>query len=87
MLFRSGTILPGHEDLRWAVTAGRFGGRTIAATGGGDGRVRIWNLATRERIGPDLVFPAAVRALATAPGDRLVVGFGREVAVLSPGPG
>ena len=79
-----GRIRTGHDDPRWAVAAGTFGSRAIAATGGGDGRVRIWNLRTLEQIGPDLVFPSAVRTLATAPGDRLVVGFDREVAVLEP---
>lgn len=79
----AGTIRPGHDDLRWSVATGVLGSRAVAATGGGDGRVRVWDLAAREQLGPDLVFPSAVRALATAPGERLVVGFDREVAVLA----
>jgi WD40 repeat protein len=82
---RLGSVIrPGHQDLRWAMTTGTLGRRTIAVTGGADGRVRVWDLAAREQIGPDLVFPGAVRALAMTPGERLVVGFDREVAVLEP---
>jgi hypothetical protein len=66
------------------MATGTLGRRTIAVTGGADGRVRVWDLAAHEQIGPDLVFPGAVRALATTPGERLVVGFDREVAVLEP---
>ncbi|MGW8881896.1 WD40 repeat domain-containing protein [Streptomyces sp. NPDC055663] len=51
--------------------------------GSGDGTVQIWDLATGEPVGPDLVFPAPVRAVAVTPDSRLVVGFGCEVAVLA----
>ncbi|MFF2149653.1 hypothetical protein [Kitasatospora sp. NPDC058190] len=49
-----------------------------------DETVRVWDLATGEQLGPELVFPADVTELAVAPDGRLVVGFGHEVAVLSP---
>jgi hypothetical protein len=46
--------------------------------------VRIWDLARREQVGPELVFPAPVTAVAAAPDGRITVGFSQEVAVLSP---
>jgi len=52
----------------------------VSAVGG---RARVWDLATRERIGPGIVLPSAARTLAVVPGDRLVVGFGCEVAVVA----
>ncbi len=72
-----------------AMVTGVLDGRPVAVTGGetdrdsGQGVVRVWDLTTRGRIGPELAFPLPVESLALAPGDRLVVGFGREIAVLS----
>ncbi len=63
------------------MTTARIAGRTVLVTGADDGTVRTWDLATLDRIGPDLVLPLPVHALATAPTDRLVVGFGWEVGV------
>jgi len=79
-----GEPLVGHGECVLAVAGTVRDERLVTVTGGGDGRVRIWDLRTLDQIGPDLVFPSAVRTLATAPGDRLVVGFDREVAVLEP---
>lgn len=45
--------------------------------------MREWDLATGEQVGPPLLFPYPVWAVAVVPGDRLVVGFGYEVAVLA----
>lgn len=71
-----------------AVATGLLDGRPIAVVGGASGAteergtVRVWDLSTRSPIGPCLVFPLSVDALAVAPGGRLVVGFGRELAAL-----
>ncbi|MFE7046052.1 WD40 repeat domain-containing protein [Streptomyces atratus] len=58
-------------------------GKARVITGSRDGVVREWNLATGGPVGPELVFPSSVRAVAVAPDSRLVVGFGCEVAVLA----
>lgn len=42
----------------------------------------IWDLVTGLQIGAEPVFPSLVKAV--APGGRLVVAFGWEVAVLAP---
>ncbi|MEU3934020.1 hypothetical protein AB0E85_18580 [Streptomyces sp. NPDC029044] len=60
----------------------RVKGRPVAVTGGHDNTVRMWDPTTGQQTGPRLVFPEPVVALAT--GGRLVVGFGLEVAALSP---
>ncbi|MFJ9844851.1 WD40 repeat domain-containing protein [Kitasatospora sp. NPDC101155] len=78
-----GEPLTGHDDRIWAGAALVVDGRTLAVTGSEDKTVRLWDLATREQVGSPLVFPLPVRALAVAPGGRLEVGFGSEVAALS----
>lgn len=45
--------------------------------------MRVWDLATGQPAGPELVFPVDVGAVAATADGRLVVGFGREVAVLA----
>ncbi|WP_406404890.1 hypothetical protein OH805_37560 [Streptomyces sp. NBC_00879] len=55
----------------------------IANLLGEDARVWVWDRATGEQICPELVFPAEVHAVAVASDGRLVVGFDREVAVLT----
>ncbi|MGW2256145.1 hypothetical protein ACWCXH_39335 [Kitasatospora sp. NPDC001660] len=67
-----------------AVAVGTVAGRPVAVVGSADGTVRMWDLATGEQLGPDLVFPVAVTGLAVAADARLVVVFGSDVAVLSP---
>ncbi|MGF1430989.1 hypothetical protein ACQRUO_31395 [Kitasatospora sp. LaBMicrA B282] len=52
------------------------------SAGGGEDLVRVWDLATREQVGQDLVFPLPVGALAMTPGGRLLVGVGPHVAAL-----
>ncbi|MFF3070182.1 hypothetical protein [Kitasatospora sp. NPDC057936] len=58
-------------------------GRPLAVTGGDDGTVRLWDLTAGDQVGPELVFPLPVCAVAVVPDGRLVVGFGWEVAVLA----
>ncbi len=61
-------------------------GRPVAVTGGhgGDGRVRVHPLLTGAQVAPepDVVFPQPVTALAAAPDDGLLVGFGQQIALL-----
>ncbi|MFF5206212.1 hypothetical protein [Streptosporangium sp. NPDC000396] len=71
--------LTGHGGVCSMATA-VADGRACAVTGG-DGTVRTYDLITGEQVGPELVFPLPVHAVAVAPDDRLVVGFGREVAM------
>jgi WD40 repeat protein len=59
-------------------------GRPVIVTGGEDGTVRTWDLATHAQLGPGLVLPLPVCALAAAPQGRLAVGFDWEVAVFGP---
>ncbi|WP_457519315.1 WD40 repeat domain-containing protein [Streptomyces sp. TE33382] len=66
-----------------ALAVAEVNGRTRVITGSRNGVVREWNLATGGPVGPELVFPSSVRAVAVAPDSRLVVGFGCEVAVLA----
>ncbi|MGW1653813.1 hypothetical protein [Streptomyces atratus] len=79
-----GEPLQGHFR-RWveAVATGVVEGRPVAVTGSKDGTVRVWDLTTGRPSGPELVFPADVGAVAVTSDDRLVVGFGHEVAVLA----
>ncbi|WP_424643963.1 WD40 repeat domain-containing protein [Embleya sp. AB8] len=71
-----------------AVATGHLDGCPIAVTGGSTGEpdehgtVRAWDLTTREPIGPALLFPLPIDAVTVAPGNRVAVGFGRELAVL-----
>ncbi|MFD4656228.1 WD40 repeat domain-containing protein [Kitasatospora sp. NPDC058444] len=76
-----GPPLRAADDDTAALATGRVAGRSVLLTGGDDGTVRTWDLATLAPVGPDLVLPLPVHALAAAAADRLVVGFGWEVAV------
>jgi WD40 repeat protein len=78
-----GEPLTGHAEGVWAVATVAADGRPLAVTGGDDEMVRVWDLITRQQIGSPLVFPLPVGAVGVAPGGRLLVGFGSEVAVLS----
>ncbi|OPC78818.1 hypothetical protein B4N89_32275 [Embleya scabrispora] len=49
------------------------------------GTVQVWDLTTHTPIGPRLLFPLPVDALTVAPGGRVVVAFGRELAALRHG--
>ncbi|MEE1772393.1 hypothetical protein PUR34_30570 [Streptomyces sp. JV185] len=76
--------LTGHTRGVEAVATVVVDGRPIAVTGSDDRTVRVWDLTTREQVGPELVFPAPVTEVATLPDGRLVDGFGLEVAALAP---
>ncbi|MET7303567.1 hypothetical protein ABZS54_32640, partial [Embleya sp. NPDC005575] len=71
-----------------AVATGLLDGRPVAAIGGSTGApdergaVRVWDLTTRTPLGPCLLFPLPVDTLTVAPGNRLVIAFGRELATL-----
>jgi WD40 repeat protein len=70
------TLTAGHTGGVLALATVRVGTRTLAATGGDDGTLRVWDLAAGRPVGPPLQAHAgAVRALATAVLD------GRAVAV------
>ncbi|MFI1651494.1 WD40 repeat domain-containing protein [Streptomyces avidinii] len=80
----------GHADPNgpMAVIGGADGGaggagRPAVAVGHGQ-TVRCWDLVTGNEAGNEYVLPLAVGALGAAPGGRLVVGFGPEVALLRP---
>ncbi|MCX4750862.1 hypothetical protein OG455_36075 [Kitasatospora sp. NBC_01287] len=72
-----------HADALPAVATAVLDGRPVAVTGGDDCTVRIRDLTTGDQVGPELVFPLPVCAVAVVPDGRLVVGFGWEVAVLA----
>ncbi|MFE7530179.1 WD40 repeat domain-containing protein [Kitasatospora sp. NPDC057542] len=76
-----GPPLRAADDDVTAMIVAQVSGRPALVTGGGDGTVRTWDLATLAQVGPDLVLPLRIGALAAGPADRLVVGFGWEVAV------
>jgi WD40 repeat protein len=66
-----------------AVAVGQRGGRPVVVSGGDDGTVRVWDLASGEVIAT-IAFPDSVSAVAAAPEGWLGAGFGWEVAVLRP---
>lgn len=71
----------------WALAVTELGGRTLLAAGGYAmpyGKVHLFDLRTREPVGPPVHFPEPVRALAWTPQGTLAVGFGPEVAVVRP---
>ncbi|WP_068923124.1 WD40 repeat domain-containing protein [Planobispora rosea] len=78
---------PMADDVRaHALVTVTVAGRPVAISGewhDGYGRLRVWDLATGRPAGPAPVFPARITALA-ATSDRLLVGLGCDVAVLSP---
>jgi WD40 repeat protein/tetratricopeptide (TPR) repeat protein len=82
------TMAPGgepltmHESGAVSLTTAVLDGRPVAITGGEDSTVRVWDLTTREQVGPRTQFTGPVTALATAPDGRLVVAYGSEVTVL-----
>ncbi|MGW2182019.1 WD40 repeat domain-containing protein [Streptomyces sp. NPDC001732] len=72
--------------------AGTVHGMTTVANGNspylittcGSEEVSVRDLATGAEIASPLAFPSPVQALLAAPDGRLVVGFGREIALLAP---
>ncbi|MGW6913895.1 WD40 repeat domain-containing protein [Kitasatospora sp. NPDC054939] len=76
--------LHGQSGRICATTSLTAGGRTLLVTGSTDGTVRLWDVADGSQVGPPLVFPFAIGALGAAPEGGLLVGFGSELALLSP---
>jgi hypothetical protein len=70
-----------------ALAAATVDGQPIAVTAGYQ-TVRVWELATREQIGPDLHFPKSVTAVAISEDGHVIVCFDRDLAVFvnSPAP-
>jgi hypothetical protein len=61
--------------------------RPAAVTGEwheGRGRLRGWDLAAGRQLGSPLFFPERISDLAATPQGALVVGFGHDVALLTP---
>jgi WD40 repeat protein len=76
-------LLAGHTHDITALTIGKVEGRQVAASGSGDGTLRIWDLAGQ--LPPTVItLPTTPHAVAFAPDGRLVVGFGQEIAVFRP---
>ncbi|MEU9337200.1 hypothetical protein AB0D49_29250 [Streptomyces sp. NPDC048290] len=76
--------LNGHEGTVSAVVTTVIGGELRVVTGGSDGTVCLWEPATGRQTGRELVFPAPVHALTAYPEGPLVVGFGADIAALTP---
>ncbi|MGW1107542.1 WD40 repeat domain-containing protein [Streptomyces sp. NPDC002540] len=70
------------ENIK-ALTTTVINGRSVLISGSKNGTVRMWDVATREQIGPPLAFPMPIGAVEMASDGRLVVGFGPEIAVLA----
>ncbi|MFI1709401.1 hypothetical protein [Streptomyces griseoruber] len=68
----------GHAGRVTAVATTVVDGRAVAVTGSRDHTVRTWDLTTGSPLHP----PLGCRADATTADGHLVVGHGREVAVL-----
>ncbi|MEV7563061.1 WD40 repeat domain-containing protein [Streptomyces sp. NPDC089795] len=81
-----GEPLTGHTDPNGPMVVTTGGARSVVAVGQGQA-VRFWDLVTGREVGNEYapVLPAA--ALAAAPGGRLVVAFGPEIALLRPAAG
>ncbi|MGW7333693.1 WD40 repeat domain-containing protein, partial [Streptomyces sp. NPDC054840] len=82
----TGEPLPGHTDPNGPMVVTTGGARPVVAIGQGQS-VRFWDLATGREAGNEYALPLPVAALAAAPGGRLGVAFGPEVAVLRPAAG
>jgi hypothetical protein len=81
-LDRALQTLVGHTSWVRAVAVGTVGGRAVAVSGGGDGTVRVWDLARGEAVGPALKgHTGSVQAVAVGAVE------GRAVAVSGGGDG
>ncbi len=78
-----GEPLTGHTDPNGPMVVTTGGDRPVMAIGQGQA-VRFWDLTTGCEVGNEYALPLPAAALAAAPGGRLAVGFGPEVAVLRP---
>ncbi|MEV8099926.1 WD40 repeat domain-containing protein [Kitasatospora sp. NPDC085879] len=85
-----GSLTPYSAGEEWTLPVGTVvEGRPCVVTGAGQfegpsGTLRVWDLLTGQQAGPDLAFPWPVTRLEQAPGGRLLVAFGREIALLTP---
>ncbi|MFB7551767.1 hypothetical protein ACFC1P_29865, partial [Streptomyces sp. NPDC056154] len=79
-----GEPLTGHTGRVSSVATTVLDDRPVAVTGSVDETVRVWDLTTGQQITPLLFFPEPVLAVAVAPGRELLVGFGWELACMSP---
>lgn len=72
-----------------ALATSTVNGRPIVVTGewsDGVGMLRVWDLVTGVQAASPLPFPELIPALATTPQGGLLVGFGHDVAALTPSP-
>ncbi|MDH6129625.1 WD40 repeat domain-containing protein [Kitasatospora sp. GP82] len=76
--------LTGHQGQVTAVATAVVTGRALAVTGGRDGTVRIWDLATGREACPPVQCPTDARSALTTAVDRIATATldGREVALL-----
>ncbi|MEU4359245.1 WD40 repeat domain-containing protein [Streptomyces virginiae] len=79
----------GEEWEPYLFAAVTIDGRPFAVAGSGQqddltGTVQIRDLRTGQPAGPDLTFPWMVTAIKAAPEGRVLVSFGREIALLAP---
>ncbi|MFE7459112.1 NACHT and WD repeat domain-containing protein [Streptomyces sp. NPDC057554] len=72
--------LAGHTEFVTSVACAGVDGVPTAVTTCRDGTVRLWNL-TSGRQAEELLFPDPVHRALWLPGDRLLVGYGMDVAV------
>ncbi|WP_030767548.1 MULTISPECIES: WD40 repeat domain-containing protein [unclassified Streptomyces] len=82
-LRETGEPLTGHSDPNGPMVVTTGGARPVVATGQGQA-VRFRDLGTGREVGKEYALSLPAAALAAAPGGRLVVAFGPEIAVLSP---
>ncbi|WP_186405081.1 WD40 repeat domain-containing protein [[Actinomadura] parvosata] len=69
-----------------ALAATTIGGHPVAIVAGHYDTVTAWSLLTFDRIGPDLVLPGPVHAVAATPRGDVVVCFDRDIAVFTAAP-
>ncbi|MGW9273111.1 hypothetical protein ACWGVU_05165, partial [Embleya sp. NPDC055610] len=80
-----GEPLTGHTHSVKAVACTVVEGRPVAVTGSDDRTVRVWGLGSGQCI-DRILLPAPCHALAVGDGNRLFVGFGADVALLTGAP-
>ncbi|MFD7916346.1 WD40 repeat domain-containing protein [Streptomyces sp. NPDC059752] len=85
-----GSFTPYSAKEEWTLPAGIVvEGRPFVVTGSGQlgdpsGTLRVWDLLSGQQAGPGLTFPWPVTKIEPAPEERVLVAFGREIALLTP---